>query len=179
MIILLIYLIPFAYAGLVCNGDFEAYHLNESSYGDYYLETASNLTCWYNLNYGIIEIKRLALPVSSQAAELTTTLPYTLCQDVTLVLGNKYRLNYSLLCPKKLYNMLMTVKLNSVILSTLYISSASTFGQNSVEFDALSELNQFCFSETHSANFFYNLKNFVGGLLDNITIEDITPQVIN
>ena len=30
MIILLIYLIPFAYAGLVCNGDFEAYHLNET-----------------------------------------------------------------------------------------------------------------------------------------------------
>lgn len=131
-----------AYSNLICNGDFESYILTDSFEGDFYLELASDMNCWYNKDASqIIEIKEIAIPFSSHGSELTSDRPYTLCQRVSLNAGNEYNLKYSLLCPNKLTNMKLKVYLNQIQISQLFISTANTFGSQEINFTASVDSN--------------------------------------
>lgn len=78
---------------LLCNGDFEAYFLPD---GVYAVGFPSNYSCWYERSGGYFEVQKKNGSTMTKIAELAFTSPNILCQNVTtLVIGNMYRLNFT------------------------------------------------------------------------------------
>jgi hypothetical protein len=84
-------------SNLVWGGDFEYYptptsinSIDNSSY------LTSNTSNWYASNMGLIEIKSLVAYPTTYSIELSSSAPYTLCQNVQLNYGRKYKIQYSL-----------------------------------------------------------------------------------
>ena len=78
----------------VCQGDFEGYGLVPDSYGYSFDFFASNYSCWYNSIGEVIEVNTIGFLTSSMV-ELAHDYPYILCQNILLVSGTHYQLNFS------------------------------------------------------------------------------------
>ena len=86
-------------ANIVCmRWDFKCYsgsYLYDPSIEYAYL--ASNKLTWHDINMEPIEIKSLKGTLTTHLIDFSGSMPYTLCQDVQLIAGRKYEVQYSLL----------------------------------------------------------------------------------
>ncbi len=87
----------------------------------------------------------LAVP-TTQAADLSSLVPYTLCQNVSLIPGRKYQLKYSLYSDKTFSSIDLTAWLNGVPISLLNIHTPNSFGNATSYFRAQTNINQICFN---------------------------------
>ena len=93
-----------------------------------------------------MEFKKLLTIGTTVSVDLSSTLPMTLCQDIILKPQVKYQIKYSLYVIIKLMKMTLTVHLNNVNISSIYIDTPSTFGNQTDYFYAVDVNNQLCFN---------------------------------
>jgi hypothetical protein len=77
--------------------------------------------------------------------DLSNKAPYTLCQDVELVDGRKYKLNYSLYSMKVFERLIVTAYINSVNVSSLSAGTSQFAKQTGYFIANYSGSNQLCF----------------------------------
>lgn len=78
----------------ICNGDFEQYGLIPDINGLAFNFFPSNYSCWYNSIGEVIEVNIIGF-LTSSLAELAHNYKYILCQNVQLISGTHYQLNFS------------------------------------------------------------------------------------
>ncbi len=95
---------------------------------------------------GLVLIKSLANFPTTYSVELSNTDPYTLCQNVQLNAGSKYKLQYSLFSQPLFKYMVLTAYLNNINISSLVIIGPFSFSNQTKYFIAnLTGLNKLCF----------------------------------
>ena len=78
--------------------------------------------------------------------ELSATGPYTLCQNIRMNAGRKYKLQYSLFSMLYFQERVLTAYLNNINISTLVIIGPNLFGNQTKYFIAnLTGQNKLCF----------------------------------
>jgi hypothetical protein len=110
---------------------------------------------------------------TTNCIELTTDVPYTLCQKVQLNAGRKYKIQYSLFCLAFFKSTILTAHLNNINISSLTILGPNKFGNQTTYFIANSSgQNELCFNEVNQLFPVYpsTFTYIYGGLLDNISL---------
>jgi hypothetical protein len=80
--------------------------------------------------------------------ELATLVPYTLCQNVKLNAGRKYRIQYSMFCISYFKSIVLTAHLNDINISSLTVYGPNKFGNQTTYFIAnISGENKLCFND--------------------------------
>lgn len=97
----------------------------------------------------------------------------TLCQNIILQIGSRYRLSFDLFTTVRWQKMFGRVYLNDNFLSSMYIMNKSTFQTLVYSFYANQSFNTFCFNETHSAAPPFSYMPSSGGIIDNISLYKI------
>ena len=54
-----------------------------------------NYSCWYDRGGGLLEVQRRYDLNTTNVVELAYRYPYVLCQNVSLIVGNVYQLNFT------------------------------------------------------------------------------------
>lgn len=137
----------------------------------------SNYSCWYNSIGGPVEVKILG-PLTSSIVELSHDFPYILCQDVLLVAGRQYWLNFSVYNQPLVMTSKIILKVNGNSVFNYSTLTSDTFSNANYNFIASTNSTQFCFDSTFTLNP-YSI--FVAPCLDNITLTEIyvPPNVSN
>lgn len=82
-------------SSLLCNGDFETYVIPVRGEA---INVPSNYSCWYERSGGVFEVQKKFGSTTTKVMELAVSSPNVVCQNVTtLVVGNMYQLNFSVL----------------------------------------------------------------------------------
>ena len=72
-----------------------SYIFTAQSAGYNFTTVASNYSCWYDRNREVVEIQRRPNLYTTKMVELAYSYPYVLCQNISLVVGNVYQLNFT------------------------------------------------------------------------------------
>ena len=158
---------PTSRSTIICDGDFEAYHMLVKSDYLHYVWLLPNYNCWYDRGGGIIEFQTRVNMNTTNVADLSTNYPYVLCQNVSLVVGEEYQLNFTV------FNQLI-MKISEILLliNGVSVYNHTTLNQfnrsiGSFIFVASSNNTQICFD--YILNMAWANRE-VGPCLDNITI---------
>ena len=165
---------------LIKNGDFEVYQgipwnsysllYNMKIFWISYYGIPSNISEWYNPTMGQVQLQKLTTESTTIGVDLSSTIPITLCQNVSLTAGSKYNLSFDMYTCLKIQNMLGRAYLNGNLLTQIFIPTNSTFVTKKYSFFADRNQNSLCFNETHTGASPFPYNNNVGGVIDNITL---------
>jgi hypothetical protein len=154
---LLMGLVWMSAANLLCNGDFEAYKLttfityNNILYGTNTFP--SNTSCWYS-NRADFQVQKTIYGTGTQCIELSYMFSYyELCQNVTLVPGYLYQLEYDVSLLPQVTSVTAYTYLNGKSLMNVSNSNYSSVVHGKMQFTANISNNKICTNGTANVPF--------------------------
>lgn len=111
-----------------------------------YASITSDTSYWYDKALGSIQIKQITSKNTTLGVDLSNTAPMTLCQNVSLTVGDTYNLTYGIYSPVYSQNMVAKAYINDILVTQVGISPPDTFSWKSYVFTATLSSNFICFN---------------------------------